>query len=310
MIATERLQDCRRPDYIIPFKVSRERAEQLIRDQITSGTFIPNEIRNFKPERICGVYIPYWILDAYTSDIQLWSQREDEYTYYLYCAADCVFHRVTSEASRRFNDYFSEKLEPYRMDEAVRFDETYLSGFYSDRFDVDRVIAEHKVCDRTKRMFLEKFTEKRKAEHFSKVSSNPRAEVIRARYALLPVWFMTMRYRNQPYTVLVNGQTGKTVCSMPVNKVKAYGLFGTIAVGISALLMLLFTLINDKIINSDAVVSGQSSLFYLIYVPIAVFAVGLWLSGIPAVIRLFRIRSGVRVASSESNKHFLRERQG
>lgn len=309
-IATERLQDCRRPDFIIPFKVSRERAEHLIREQITGGTFIPKEIRDFEPERICGIYIPYWIFDVYASDMQFWKYSDDDSVYYTFHAADSVFHRVTSEASRRFNDYFSEKLEPYRMEYAVRFDETYLSGFYSDRFDVDSSIAGHKVLERTERMFLEKFTEMRKARYETKVSSNPRTEIIRARYALLPVWFMTMRYRNKPYTVLVNGQTGKTVCSMPVNKMKAYGLFASVMVGLSALLLLLFTFINNKIFNNGLDKQGQTFIFYMVYVPVAIIAVGLLLSGIPAIRRLFRIRSGVRVASSESNEHLLKGRQG
>ena len=309
-IATERLQDCRRPDYIIPFKVSRERAEQLIKDKITNGTFIPNEIRKFEPERLLGIYIPYWIFDVYNSDMQVWLHGDDDTSYYTFHAADSLFHRMTSEASGRFNDHFSEKLEPYRMEYAIKFDETYLSGFYSDRFDVDRVIAEHKVCVRTQQMFQEKFTEMRKAAHERKISSNPVTDVVRAKYALLPVWFMTMRYRNKPYTVLVNGQTGKTVCSMPVNKGKAYGLFGALAAGFSALMMFLFTIINNKIFSIDAVDSAKSIIFKMVYIPIAVVAIWLLLSGIPAVSRLFRIRRGVEVASSSSNEHLLKGRQG
>ena len=37
-------------------------------------------------------------------------------------------------------------------------------------------------------------------------------------YALLPAWFMTFWYRHELYTILVNGQTGKVVGNIPVNK--------------------------------------------------------------------------------------------
>ena len=155
----------------------------------------------------------------------------------------------------------------------------------------------------------QKLTELRKAAHEKKISSNPIAEVVRAKYALLPVWFMTMRYRNIPYTVLVNGQTGKTVCSMPVNKVKAYGLFGSLAVGFSALLLILFTMINNKIFSGDAVDSAKAFIFCMVYVPVAVVAIALLVTGIPSVSRLFRIRKGIEVASSDSNEHLLQGRE-
>ena len=310
-IVTERLQDCRRPDFIIPFKVTKERAERLVREQIAGGGFIPNEIRNFEPERICGIYIPYWLFDVYTSDGQLWKYNDgDDNTYYGYYAADSVFQRVTSEASRRFNDYFSAKLEPYRMDEVMRFDETYLSGFYSDQFDVSREEAGAQTRLRAKRLFSDKITERRKERHAWLISSKPVAEEFRARYALLPVWFMTTRYRNKPYTVLVNGQTGKTVCSMPVNKARAYGLFASVMAGVFALLMLLFTLINNKIFNMDTSGAGQRFIFFAVYVPVAAIAAVLLWSGFSAIKRLFRIRSGIRVAASDSNRNFSRERQG
>ncbi|MBR7020896.1 MAG: hypothetical protein IKI15_07560 [Lachnospiraceae bacterium] len=308
-IATERLQDFRRPDFIIPFKVTKERAERLIREQIENGRFIPDEIRKFEPERICGIYIPYWLFDVYTSDGQLWKYGDgDDGTFYAYYAADSEFHRVTYEASRRFNDSFSSKLEPYRMDEVMRFDETYLSGFYSDQFDVDKEEAGAQVRARAKRMFLEEITKRRKAMHVMEVFSHPVAEEYKPRYALLPVWFMTMRYRNKPYTVLVNGQTAKTVCSLPVNKVKAYGLFTAFALLFSALLMGLFAIINANLFNSKMSDTDQTLLFALIYIPITV--VLFVLSRLSSIKRLFRIGKGVRDAGMYSNEELLNKRQG
>ena len=308
-IATERLQDFRRPDFIIPFKVTKERAERLIREQIENGRFIPDEIRKFEPERICGIYIPYWLFDVYTSDGQFWKYGDgDDNTFYAYYAADSEFHRVTYEASRRFNDSFSSKLEPYRMDEVMRFDETYLSGFYSDQFDVDKEEAGAQVRARAKRMFLEEITKRRKAMHVMEVFSHPVAEEYKPRYALLPVWFMTMRYRNKPYTVLVNGQTAKTVCSLPVNKVKAYGLFTAFALLFSALLMGLFAIINANLFNSKMSDTDQTLLFALIYIPITV--VLFVLSRLSSIKRLFRIGRGVRDAEMYSNEELLNKRQG
>ena len=34
-------------------------------------------------------------------------------------------------------------------------------------------------------------------------------------YLMMPVWFFTFKYEGKPYTILINGQTGKVVGTMP-----------------------------------------------------------------------------------------------
>ena len=74
--------------------------------------------------------------------------------------------------------------------------------------------------------------------------------------------------------------------------------------------MFLFTLINNKIFNMDTSGAGQRFIFFAVYVPVAAIAAVLLWSGFSAIKRLFRIRSGIRVAASDSNRDFSRERQG
>ena len=40
-------------------------------------------------------------------------------------------------------------------------------------------------------------------------------------YAMVPVWILTTCYENQPYTFMMNGQTGKVVGSLPIDRRKA-----------------------------------------------------------------------------------------
>ena len=48
-----------------------------------------------------------------------------------------------------------------------------------------------------------------------------RKDVGSVKYALVPVWILTTRYKDQPYTFMMNGQTGKFVGSLPWDKGKA-----------------------------------------------------------------------------------------
>ena len=99
-VVTERLQDYLEPEYIIPFSVTKEEAETTIRERLRRGVFVPEKIRNFKTDRLRGVYIPYWLFDVYCSDEQLWQTEVGRCVEYNYRLGDCTFHHLTTEASR------------------------------------------------------------------------------------------------------------------------------------------------------------------------------------------------------------------
>ena len=46
-------------------------------------------------------------------------------------------------------------------------------------------------------------------------------------YAMVPVWILTTRYNDKPYTFMMNGQTGKVVGSLPYDTFKSF-LYPTI----------------------------------------------------------------------------------
>ena len=244
-VASGRLVDYLEPDYIIPFEITKEQAEGIICSRVKKGFFIPGGIKNFETERLRGIYIPYWLFDAYYSDEQLWKYRKDRNELYGYRAGECTFHRLTMEASERFNDEYSMKLEPYRTRYMKKFDAAYLSGFYSDRFDVGRKKAKEQAEKRVRELYdreVEKTIPGRKKKI---VRSNPSVGVSRSEYALLPVWFLTFRYNDSPFTILVNGQTSKMVGAVPFVKKKAVAVFAALAAVFCTILSILFTYANS-----------------------------------------------------------------
>ena len=59
-----------KPNYILPFSITKEQAVASIRNQLKKGFFISNEIKNFSVERVRGIYIPYWLFDIHYADSQ------------------------------------------------------------------------------------------------------------------------------------------------------------------------------------------------------------------------------------------------
>ena len=47
-------------------------------------------------------------------------------------------------------------------------------------------------------------------------------DVGKVSYAMVPVWILTTRYNDKPYTFMMNGQTGKVVGSLPYDATKAF----------------------------------------------------------------------------------------
>ena len=54
------------------------------------------------------------------------------------------------------------------------------------------------------------------------------------KYALLPVWLLTTKWNGTNYLFAMNGQTGKLVGNLPVDKGKKWRIFGAVY-GVAAL---------------------------------------------------------------------------
>lgn len=213
-----------RPEWIIPFKVPKEQAVEAIRGRFRQGMFIPKEVKDFEVERVRGIYIPYWLFDTYHYDKQLIKgtvgSGKRSRTKYFMREAECEFHNLSIDASSKLNDESSQRLEPFDMEDMRAFEVAYMSGYYADRYDQSAGDLEGTAYYRSKELFDEKMLESVNARSKKIESSGPTHRVLKKSYALFPAWFMTFRYQDRPYTMLVNGQTGKLVGAVPYDTKK------------------------------------------------------------------------------------------
>ena len=228
-IVMDRVEERLAPDYIIPFKITKEEAEKKIRDHMKYGKYVPEEIKHFEIDRMRGIYIPFWLYDIYYGAEVTRKYKDNNdllgRVKYDHTLSDCIFHRLTVDASRMFNDRSSQRLEPFDMSGLKPFDPVYLSGFYSDRFDVGQAEADDIATDRAREMF---FGLDQKDIYTPIDTPDPdqvRTEILNRSYAFLPVWFLTFRHGDQPYTILVNGQTGKLVSAVGIDRKRATQTF-------------------------------------------------------------------------------------
>lgn len=222
-VVFERVSKEKKPDYIIPFQIMKEQAIAAIRQRLQKGKFIPKEIQNFEPERIKGIYVPFWSFDMNYQDKQYIKGTvgfDTKKTKYFYREATASFRHITVDASAQLSDESSQRLEPFDLSVKKPFDAGYLSGFYADVYDEERSESEKTAKIRAQQMYDHEVKYSVDAHDLTILSSAPLVTTTVSDYIMLPVWFMTFRYQDEPYTILVNGQTGKVIGAVPFFKKK------------------------------------------------------------------------------------------
>ncbi len=248
-IVFDRVSKEEKPKYIIPFKISKEEALNNIRDEIKYGFFVPKEIKNLNDIQIKGIYIPYYLVSLYYYDKQkIRVNKEHGIPRFFDREAECEFVKVPCDASASLPDALSQSMEPFDLKELKMFDESYLSGFYADMFNGSVGQIEYAAFKRCEEWFnedMKKSCSPGAKDTVSIEESQPKVKFLSNEYALMPIWFSTFQYKKSFYTILVNGQTGKIVGTLPLNIQKIITVLIIIFLGVTGIITGMFFICNQ-----------------------------------------------------------------
>ncbi len=236
-----------KPDLVIPFKLDRNAAKEALKKHCQKKIFLPKVFKDENHlDEIKGIYVPFWLYEAdadadiryKATRVRMWSDSNYNYTEtkFFSCSrsGSIGFENVPVDGSSKMDDAMMESIEPFNMKDAVDFRTAYLAGYFADRYDVNAEESISRANIRIKRSTEDTFASTVKGyntvvpEH-----SSIRLSEGTAKYALLPVWLLNTSWEGKKYTFAMNGQTGKFVGDLPLDK-SAYRkwLFGlTAAIG-------------------------------------------------------------------------------
>ena len=224
------------PDYIIPYKLTHKDAEDAIKKWSSTRKFLPgsfNSKANYS--KITGLYVPFWVVDAEChvdtvgSGIMKRMELGNEFqTYYdVKRKADFKMLKVPFDGSKKINDRVMQAIEPFDYREMVPFNIGYLQGFYAERYDENPQDISVKVTNRLHDYMYEissKYMNIGKYHEYHLEQNKSKADHFDFKYALMPVWFMSYKYKNLYYRIAVNGQTGEVAGKTPESGFKL-GMF-------------------------------------------------------------------------------------
>ncbi len=241
------------PNYVIPFKVEKEKAIEAFKNLSKGRPFVPKDFNNENNiEKIKGLYVPFWLfdvdvegsIDCDATSVSTWTSGDYQYTkkdiYKIFRTGNMKFNNIPADGSTRFDDKIMNSIEPFNFKELVPYNHAYLSGFYAEKYDTEADQVSNIAMDRAKETAKDTMYNDSLAYSTKIITNNTLVPTIsEKKYVLLPVWMVNVKYKDKYYIFAMNGQTGEFIGNIPLDKNKVILWTILMFVGVFALVILI-----------------------------------------------------------------------
>lgn len=232
-----------RPDYILPFRLSKDDAVQALRAHYKGKPFLPRSFTSANHiEQIQGVYVPFWLFDGgaegaasyRASNTNVFETGDYEITetrhYHVVRAGSLAFEKIPVDASSKMPDDHMDSIEPFDYAQLRPFSTAYLPGYLADKYDVTIDDSRDRADTRCRETLAQALRDT-VTGYGACVTEREDIALRRGKvhYALLPVWMLSTKWNGESFLFAMNGQTGKLVGDLPTDRGRYWGTFGAIA---------------------------------------------------------------------------------
>ncbi|MFF4405658.1 hypothetical protein [Streptomyces sp. NPDC001404] len=216
------------PEGLVPFHVDKQDVHDNLRKWARSRWFAPNSLKKVNSaESLRGTYVPHWTYDAATASSYS-GERGEEYTVGSGENKETRvrWYSVQGTVQRFFDDVLVpgagevpagrlEALEPWSLNQAVPYQEAYLAGFRTLRYDVEPEAGFQSAQEKMAKV-IKKDVEKDIGGDRQRVHAvNTNYGSVTYKLLLLPVWFASYVYNGKQWEVMVNAETGEITGDRP-----------------------------------------------------------------------------------------------
>lgn len=246
-----------KPDLIIPFKLDKKCAIETLKNYYKGKVFLPKEFKdNNHIEEIKGVYVPFWLCDCEMEGEAMYmgansrTWREGDYNitetkyFRVYREGNLGFKMIPVDASKKMPDAHMDAIEPFDYKELKPFSTAYLPGFLADKYDVSQEDSMERIRYRAENSIRSELRNTVRGYSMVNIESeNYKFENKGVKYALMPVWLLNTKWNGKNFLFAMNGQTGKLIGDLPVDKKKFWGMFAAIAAPLATIISLIWMIL-------------------------------------------------------------------
>ncbi|WP_431036013.1 hypothetical protein ACQYWQ_18715 [Streptomyces sp. P6-2-1] len=226
------------PEAVLPFGIDRARARDALAEWASSRWFAPGELKKVtEAESFRGSYLPHWTYDAdthtsYTGQRgeHYWEEEEDSegntrrvQRTNWYPAAGTVgrfFDDVLVPGTGQVPVKQLDKLTPWPLEETVPYQEEYLAGFRTVRYDIEPEAGLETAKERMASVIKADCRRDIGGDVQRVHSLSTSYQGLTYKLVLLPVWFLTYIHAGKAWPVMVNARTGEVIGKRPWSALK------------------------------------------------------------------------------------------
>ena len=161
-----------------------------------------------------------------------WTSGDRRYTktsyYNVHRRGNIHFEDISVIALKGADKKLVEGILPFPIKNHIKFDMSYLTGFYAKKYDLKYDDVRGEVKSKLNNYSLSILKETIHGHGTVRVTNhNNFVSNIRKDYTFLPVWILNYKHNNKNYTFAINGVTGKLFGDLPISKTKlTFAFFG------------------------------------------------------------------------------------
>lgn len=235
-----------KPKAILPFHLDKEDAKNRFKKWVNRLWWAPSDLKkasiNF--DHFKGIYIPYWTYDSdtftkYTGQRGVHYYVTESYTttengktvtrtrqvqktrwYPAFGDVSKFFDDVLVAATKSLPRKYIYKLEPWDLENLVPFEKSYLSGFITEKYQIDLEFGFDVAKDIMEPEIRSLIRRDIGGDVQRIISMSTKYDDITFKHLLLPVYVSAYRYKDKVYQFLVNGRTGEVQGQRPYSWIK------------------------------------------------------------------------------------------
>ncbi len=230
------------PETIMPFKISRKKAFESFQKWVKSRFWAPRKFKkaNNVPEKLNGIYLPFWTFDAdlYTSysgeggeDYTVTHTRVVNGKTETYTETKTRWYPISGDKQLSFDDEETcasknadagllSDLGDYSTKMLNRYAPQFLAGFSAQRYDIGLGEGFANARPHMQSKMESAIQGDYHYDHYRNMRYNHQFSNVRFKHILLPAWLSSFMYKKKVFRFMVNGETGKVSGHAPVSVVK------------------------------------------------------------------------------------------